>query len=49
MNFPDIQEIEIVPSTSEKCVIPKLKKIFSTREIPVIIKSDNGPPLMAQK
>ena len=47
--FSRYPEIEIVPSTSEKCVIPKLEKIFSTHGIPVIMKSDNGPPFNGSK
>ena len=47
--FSRYPEIEIVPSTSENCVIPKLEKIFSTHGIPFIMKSDNGSPFNGSK
>lgn len=37
-------EVEIVSSTSFKCVVPKLDAIFARHGIPTVIKSDNGPP-----
>ena len=36
--------VEIVDSTSAKCVIPKLDSVLCYRGIPDVIKSDNGPP-----
>ena len=37
-------EVEIVRSTKESRVIPKLDKIFGVHGIPSVINSDNGPP-----
>ena len=39
--------VELVKSTSAKCVIPVLDKIFATHGIPEILKSDNGPPFQS--
>ena len=36
-------EVEYVTSTSAKCTIPKLDKVFTTYGIPFNIKPDNGP------
>ena len=41
-------EVEIVHSTSASAIIPKLDRIFSTHGIPLIIKSDNGPPFNSE-
>ena len=40
-------EIEIVTSTSARSTIPKLDTIFAKQGILDVLKSDNGPPLMA--
>ena len=37
-------EVEILTSTSARAVIPKLDAILSRQGIPVVLKSDNGPP-----
>ena len=42
--FSRFLEVEIVTSTSAKAVIPKLDSIFSRQGVPVVLKSDNGPP-----
>ena len=38
-------EVEIVRSTKESTVIPKLDKIFVVHGIPSVVMSDNGPPV----
>jgi hypothetical protein len=40
-------EIEIVPSTSAKCTIQAIEKIFATHGIPQTLKTDNGPPFQS--
>ena len=42
--FSRFPEVEIVTTTSAKAVIPKLDNIFCRQGVPVVIKSDNGPP-----
>ena len=42
-------EVEIVHSTSASAIIPKMDRIFSTHGIPLIIKSDNGPPFTSEE
>ena len=37
-------EVDIVRSTSAAAIIPKLDRIFATHGIPVVLRSDNGPP-----
>lgn len=37
-------EVEIVPSTSAKTIIPKMEAIFARQGLPRTIKTDNGPP-----
>ena len=37
-------EVEIVHSTKLSAIVPKLDKIFAVHGIPLIVKSDNGPP-----
>ena len=37
-------EVEMVHSTSACAIIPKMNIYFSTHGLPLIIKSDNGPP-----
>ena len=44
MTTPEIEEIEVVHSTSAKAVIPKLDRIFAAYDVPQVVKSDNGPP-----
>ena len=41
--------VEPVSSTSAKCVIPKLDKIFSTFGIPEVLRTDNGPPFQSEE
>ena len=41
-------EVEILHSTSASAIIPKLDRIFSTHGLPLIIKSDNGPPFNSE-
>ena len=48
-DFSRFPEVEIVPTTSHKHVIPKLEKILSTFGIPEIIRTDNGPPFNGQE
>lgn len=36
--------VDIVHSTAATTVIPKLDTIFSTHGVPVVVRSDNGPP-----
>jgi hypothetical protein len=36
--------VEIVRSTSAKCVIPKLDTIFAAYGTPRVVRTDNGPP-----
>ena len=43
-DYSRFPEVEIVGSTSAKTVIPKLDLIFTHQGIPVVVKSDNGPP-----
>ena len=40
-------EVEIVRSTSANTVIPVLDKVFSSRGMPTVVKSDNGPPFQS--
>ena len=42
-------EVELVPSTSSKAVIPVLDRVFSTFGIPEIVKTDNGPPFSSKE
>ena len=37
-------EVSVVCSTVASVVIPKLDRIFAAHGIPVILRSDNGPP-----
>ena len=41
-------EVEIVPSTSERVVLPRLDQIFARQGFPEICKTDNGPPFNGQ-
>ena len=43
-DYSRFPEVEIVGSTSAKTVIPKLDSIFARHGIPVVVKSDTGPP-----
>jgi hypothetical protein len=42
-------EVEIVSSTSARCVLPKLEEIFSRQGIPKTVKTDNGAPFNGQE
>ena len=42
--FPFVEQVSF---TSASAVIPKLDQLFATFGTPRIVKSDNGPPLMA--
>ena len=42
-------EIEIVHSTAAKGTISKLDRIFYTKGIPKILKSENGPPFLGNE
>ena len=42
-------EAAIVKSTSAKAVIPTLDRIFATHGIPVVLRSDNGPPFTSHE
>ena len=41
-------EVEIVSSTSETVVLPRLDQIFARQGFPEICKTDNGPPFNGQ-
>ena len=41
-------EVELLTSTSEKAVIPKLDQIFARQGFPQVVKTDNGPPFNGQ-
>ena len=41
--------VEPVSSTSEKAVIPILDKVFSQEGFPLVLKTDNGPPMNSPK
>ncbi|RUA05416.1 MAG: hypothetical protein DSY43_04620 [Gammaproteobacteria bacterium] len=41
-------EVEILPSTSAKSVLPAFEKIFATHGIPEEVKTDNGPPFQSR-
>ena len=45
LRFP---ELGIVHSTSTNAIIPKMNIIFYTHGMPLIAKSDNGPPFSYQ-
>ena len=42
-------EVDIVHSTAAKGTISKLERILSTHGIPVVIRSDNGPPFTSSE
>ena len=42
-------EVDIIHSTSAKGTISKLDRIFATHGVPVIIRSDNGPPFTSSE
>ena len=42
-------EVDTVRSTSAAAIIPKLDRIFATHGIPVILRSDNGPPFSSHE
>lgn len=42
-------EVEITKSTAAKAVIPVLDKIFASKGIPLVLKSDNGPPFQSEE
>ena len=42
-------EVEIVKSTKTSVVIPKLDKIFTTHDIPNIVKTDSSPPFNGEE
>ena len=42
-------EVDIVHSTSASAIIPRMDRIFSTHGIPLIDRSDNGPPFTVMK
>ena len=41
--------VEPVSSTSDKAVIPILDKVFSQEGFPLVLKTDNGPPMNSLK
>ena len=43
-DYGPFPEVEIVSSTSSRAVLPKIDKVFSAFGIPVLAKTDNGPP-----
>ena len=42
-------EVEVVRSMSAAAIIPKLDKIFATHGVPVVMRSDNGPPFTSNE
>ena len=42
-------EVDIIHSTTAKGTILKLERIFATHGIPMILKSDNGPPFHSRE
>ena len=48
-DFSRFPEVEVIPTTSNKYVIPKLDRILSTFGIPEVIRTDNGPPFNGQE
>ena len=48
-NFSRFPEVEVIPTTSNKYVFPKLDRILSTFGIPEVIGTDNGPPFNGQE
>ncbi|XP_014677756.1 PREDICTED: uncharacterized protein K02A2.6-like [Priapulus caudatus] len=48
-NYSRFPEVEIVNSTATRTVIPVLDKIFSSRGIPDVVKTDNGPPFQSSE
>ena len=42
-------EVEIIKSTAAKVVIPLLDKLFASRGIPQVLKTDNGPPFQSEE
>jgi transposase InsO family protein len=48
-DYSRFPEVDPVSSTSAKCVIPKLDRIFSLLGIPEVVKTDNGPPFNSIK
>ena len=48
-DYSRFPEVEVVTSTSSSCVIPKLDCIFARQGVPLIVKSDNGPPFNGEE
>ena len=44
-DYSRFPEVEIVSSTSNACVLPKLESIFARQGYPEVLKTDNGPPM----
>ena len=42
-------EVDIVHSTSASVIIPRMDRVFSTHGIPLIVRSDNGPPFTSDE
>ena len=40
-------EVEVIPSTSARVVIPRLNDIFARQGFPKVVKTDNGPPFQS--
>jgi hypothetical protein len=47
--FSRFPKVVIVTTTSAKSVIPKLDNIFSHQGVPVVLKSENGPPFICSE
>ena len=43
-DYSRFPEIEILHSTAAKAVLPKLDRIFAVFGVPLVVKTDNGPP-----
>ena len=47
--YSQFPEVEIVHSTPASTIISRMDRIFSTHGIPLIVKSDNGPPFTSDE
>ena len=46
--YPRFPEVDIVNSTAAKRTILKLECVFVMHDLPMIVRNDNGPPLMIE-
>ena len=47
--YSQFLKVDIVHSTSASAIIPRMDRIFSNHGIPLIVRSDNGPPFTVMK